>query len=149
MKKRRALSRNVLALSVVAVLTAACGASGTPTAAPGAAAQTARGHRRAGYASLYSFTGSPDGAQPTGGLIVDGQFYGTTQLGGETKKCHDGCGTVFRISSDGQERVVYRFKGPPDGKYPQAGLTELSGELYGTTYYGGTGSCPGGCGVVF
>jgi uncharacterized repeat protein (TIGR03803 family) len=147
--KRRSLRRDALALSIVVVLGTACGGSEPPTAAPGAAAQAARGHRSGGYESLYSFTGSPDGAQPTGGLIVDGQFYGTTQLGGDTRNCHDGCGTVFRISSDGQERVVYRFKGRRDGKYPQAGLTELSGELYGTTYYGGTGSCPGGCGVVF
>jgi len=30
--------------------------------------------------------------------------------------------------------VLYQFKGGRDGRYPRAGLTELNGTLYGTTY---------------
>jgi uncharacterized repeat protein (TIGR03803 family) len=30
--------------------------------------------------------------------------------------------------------VLYQFKGGSDGKFPRAGLTELNGTLYGTTY---------------
>lgn len=41
-----------------------------------------------------------------------------------------------------------------DGSFPEAGLIEVNGVLYGTTYYGGTGpnDCSqffGGCGTVF
>ncbi len=103
----------------------------------------------ASYTSLYSFAGSPDGAQPVASLILDGEFYGSTSLGGDKKKCNNGCGTVFRISAQGSENVVYRFKGTPDGANPQAPLTEVSGVLYGTTYSGGERHCSGGCGVVY
>jgi hypothetical protein len=41
---------------------------------------------------------------------------------------------------------MYSFAGLSDGAVPVAGLTELNGELYGTTQYGRTG--PGG-GTVF
>jgi uncharacterized repeat protein (TIGR03803 family) len=35
--------------------------------------------------------------------------------------------------------VLYNFKGPPDGAYPEAGLLRTgSGTLYGTTWFGGT-----------
>lgn len=101
------------------------------------------------YTSLYSFAGPPDGAQPVASVIVDGQFYGTTSRGGDKTTCRHGCGTVFRISAQGKEKVVYRFKGSPDGANPQTGLIELDGVLYGTTYSGGKGGCSGGCGVVY
>lgn len=137
-----------LALGLAVASLAACG-SGAPISDPPSAGWALRGAKPAEYASLYSFAGPPDGAQPMGGLIVDGEFYGTTEVGGDTRSCRAGCGTVFRVSAQGQERVVYRFKGRTDGKYPRVGLSELSGELFGTTYSGGTGVCPGGCGVVF
>jgi len=50
---------------------------------------------------LYSFTGSPDGAQPGAGLLIDafGDVYGTTVLGGTSTVCSiSGCGTVFEIA---------------------------------------------------
>jgi uncharacterized repeat protein (TIGR03803 family) len=45
--------------------------------------------------SLYSFTGTNDGANPHAGLAQgsDGSFYGTTQYGGVV-----GAGTVFRLT---------------------------------------------------
>jgi hypothetical protein len=53
------------------------------------------------YTSLYSFVGSEnDGQQPSAGLVQgsDGNFYGTTQVGGTSTNCHGGCGIVFRFS---------------------------------------------------
>ena len=47
------------------------------------------------------------------------------------------CGTIFSIARSGRERVVYRFKGDPDGANPEAALTPAGGFLYGTTDWGG------------
>jgi uncharacterized repeat protein (TIGR03803 family) len=105
---------------------------------------------------LYSFTGGADGAGPYAGLIFDaaGNLYGTTALGGGSGCNGFGCGVVFELAPnpDGiwTERVVYSFTGGADGGYPQAGLIlDAAGNLYGTTYYGGSTACPVGCGVVF
>ena len=50
---------------------------------------------------LYSFTGSPDGAVPTGlALDASDNVYGTTGLGGTSTVCSiSGCGTVFQITA--------------------------------------------------
>ena len=46
--------------------------------------------------------------------------------------------------------VLHRFQVGADGTEPFAGLVrDPAGNLYGTTFRGGTGSCPTGCGVVF
>jgi uncharacterized repeat protein (TIGR03803 family) len=46
--------------------------------------------------------------------------------------------------------VLYDFKGGADGWYPFAGLiADGAGNLYGTTKFGGTGTCDNGCGTVF
>jgi uncharacterized repeat protein (TIGR03803 family) len=104
---------------------------------------------------LYSFSGS-DGFLPTGTLIFDafGNLYGTTSAGGNTK-CGEGCGTVFELMPDSAggwtESVIYTFQGGSDGYSPSSGLiADRFGNLYGTTYAGGTlWACPGGCGTVF
>jgi uncharacterized repeat protein (TIGR03803 family) len=76
---------------------------------------------------------APDGAQPVGTLILDaqGNLYGTTQAGGL------GPGTVFMVTPTGTETVLYRFTGMPDGDFPNAGLIQYRGDLYGTTSSGG------------
>jgi uncharacterized repeat protein (TIGR03803 family) len=108
-----------------------------------------------GYASIYSFGQggkANDGAFPSSNLIeVDGVLYGTTQYGGTTNAyCYLGCGTVFKITASGKERVIYRFEGNADGASPVAGLVAIGGKLYGTTSAGGAASaCGGGCGTVF
>ncbi len=94
---------------------------------------------------LYSFAGgTADGADPNGGLIIDGagNLYGTTGRGGA-----DGLGTVFEVSATGTERVLHSFVGgPTDGSNPAAGLVaDGAGNLYGTTYGGGAS----GLGTVF
>lgn len=98
---------------------------------------------------LYSFDAGSDGANPVAGLInVDGTLYGTTNAGGGPG-CHKrGCGTVFSVTPDGSEQVVYRFSGGNDGAYPN-GLISVNGMLYGTTYEGGGSGCVEGCGTVF
>jgi uncharacterized repeat protein (TIGR03803 family) len=70
-------------------------------------------------------------------LVVFGTLYGMTSVGGSG--CHPGvgCGTLFAITTDGAENVVYGFKGYPDGFYPDAGLINVNGTLYGTTSKGG------------
>jgi uncharacterized repeat protein (TIGR03803 family) len=103
---------------------------------------------------LYSFTGGPDGGLPYGSLLrtSNGNFYGTTATGGiTTGNCYpSGCGVVFVVTAAGTEHVLYRFTGSPDGANPYAGLTaDSEGNLYGTTYNGGTGACTNGCGTVF
>lgn len=91
------------------------------------------------YFSLYSFQGGTvDGENPNGGLILanDGNFYGTTQDGGAYNK-----GTIFKISPLGVEKLLYSFKGPvnQDGRTPKSALIQATdGNLYGTTYFGGT-----------
>jgi uncharacterized repeat protein (TIGR03803 family) len=117
---------------------------------------------------LYSFTGvNGDGVNPYAGLFMDnaGNLYGTT-LGGGINSCplqpwfpgvsfssgFAGCGVVFKLDPTGHETVLYSFTGTNgDGAYPAAPLTmDVAGNLYGTTYEGGTGTCPfGGCGTIF
>jgi uncharacterized repeat protein (TIGR03803 family) len=88
---------------------------------------------------VYSFTGTKgDGAYPIAGLVADAadNVYGTTQQGGT-----HGFGTVFELSAAGKEKVLYSFKGVPDGEYPCAGLIlDAKGNLYGTTQLGGPAS---------
>jgi uncharacterized repeat protein (TIGR03803 family) len=103
---------------------------------------------------LHSFGGSSDGANPLGGLIeVNGTLYGTTVGGGAGEACpSSGCGTVYAMTTSGNESVLYTFAGGSDGLKPQSGLIDVKGTLYGTTRYGGGGECQGqyaGCGTVY
>ena len=89
---------------------------------------------------LYSFMGGADGALPEAGLVSDaqGNLYGTTSMGGGSGCQGYGCGTVFKMTPDGTETVLYRFTGGVDGGYPLAPLVfDGQGNLYGTTMSGG------------
>jgi uncharacterized repeat protein (TIGR03803 family) len=89
---------------------------------------------------LYSFGKGLDGYYPLSVLVdVDDTLYGTTSAGG-TNSClsSEGCGTVFRITTSGKEKVLYSFGEGADGRFPDAGLIDVHGILYGTTYKGGT-----------
>jgi uncharacterized repeat protein (TIGR03803 family) len=112
----------------------------------------ATGPARAGSEKVvYSFKGGSDGLYPEAGLInVGGTLYGTTG-GGGSEKCRNGCGTVFSVTPAGAEAVVHSFKYSHKGRYPEAGLINVGGTLYGTTIGGGrsSGNCGYGCGTVF
>jgi uncharacterized repeat protein (TIGR03803 family) len=110
---------------------------------------------------LYSFTGGSDGGGPDSVLIFDpnGNLYGTTKGGGSSYVCDGGCGTVFELSPDNggwTETALYSFcslSECADGEEPLAGplVRDSSGNLYGTTIFGGAyRNCNGdACGVVF
>jgi uncharacterized repeat protein (TIGR03803 family) len=105
--------------------------------------------------TLHSFD-IIDGVNPYGALLFasDGNFYGTANAAGACTTIGAGCGTVFRISPNGNFRTLYNFcmeTGCPDGEFPVGGLIEGSdGSFYGTTNAGGNDSCPGGgCGTVY
>jgi uncharacterized repeat protein (TIGR03803 family) len=84
---------------------------------------------------LWSFGNGSDGQEPYAGLIqgTDGNFYGTTYLGG----AHS-AGTVFKITPTGVETVLYSFGTGSDGQNPEAALVQgTDGNFYGTSTIGG------------
>jgi len=104
---------------------------------------------------LYSFcsvggTNCKDGSRPVAGLIQDtaGNLYGTTEYGGANSV---NGGTAFKVDNTGRETVLYSFCAEggskcTDGEEPVAGLIQdAAGNLYGTTWEGGTN----GDGTVF
>lgn len=100
-----------------------------------------------GYKVLHDFQSGTDGASPLNGtLIADdgGNLYGATGSGGTNQ-----VGTIFKISPDGAEIVLYSLT--VDNAFPNGTLLlDKSGNLYGTSYAGGGGTCyPFGCGTVF
>ena len=109
---------------------------------------------------LYSFQAGNDGAGAEGGLIADatGNLFGTTQAGGGSSACTNGCGTVFEMQPSGSgytERVLHAFHAGSDGSLPLTSLVlGKSNVLYGTTSFGGGTGCAmpsglTGCGTVF
>jgi len=115
--------------------------------------------------TFYNFCSQPnctDGDETRAGLVQasDGNFYGTTFLGGADNSCPvwngDGCGTAFKITPAGTLTTLYSFCDQPncaDGANPYAGLVQGSdGNFYGTAQYGGNLGCDSsgfGCGTVF
>ncbi len=113
--------------------------------------------------TIYSFcsqTNCADGFVPSS-LVQgsDGNFYGTTAVGGSNVNClGSGCGTAFKITPGGTYTVLHEFCSQAqctDGALPSAALVQgVDGNLYGTTQGGGTGNQCGyldspGCGTVF
>lgn len=97
------------------------------------------------YKVINNFT-----ALHAGPLITDaaGNLYGTDHGGHPSKTC--GCGTVFKLSTNSSggysKTILYTFLGGSDGQDPTGPLVfDASGNLYGTTFDGGTF----GAGTVF
>lgn len=88
--------------------------------------------------TIYSFcsqTNCSDGSTPEAALAqgTDGNFYGTTALGGS-----NGYGTLFALTAGGTLTTLHRFDST-DGANPVGGLFQATnGTFYGTTYTGGT-----------
>ena len=78
--------------------------------------------------TLYSFTGDLDGKLPKSGLVLgsDGNFYGTTHLGGATNE-----GTIFKMTPSGALTTLKSMTASTGGN-PQFPLVEgTDGFLYG------------------
>jgi uncharacterized repeat protein (TIGR03803 family) len=99
---------------------------------------------------LHSFAVNyKDGHTPGwGSLFMDssGSLYGTTAGGG----CCGG--VVFKLTPESggrwRETILYAFQGGASGYEPNAGVVmDKSGNLYGTTDYGGEPFCD--CGVIY
>jgi len=115
---------------------------------------------------LYGFCAAPscaDGSYPDGQVqAANGSLFGTTESGGASA-----VGTVFGLSPQAPggcpsgsyagngwcEEILHAFAGhPKDGNYPSGTPTlDSAGNLYGTTVYGGIGTCDSriGCGTVW
>lgn len=104
---------------------------------------------------LYLFKGQPDAAAPYGGLLAGphDEFFGISNGGGTVGPNGLVNGTVYEVSSTGQETVLYSFQGGNDGAASEGGLVaDNMGNMFGTTQVGGAGPCStfgGGCGTVF
>jgi uncharacterized repeat protein (TIGR03803 family) len=73
------------------------------------------------FTSLYSFSGTNDGAYPGAPLVQgrDGNFYGTTESGGNTNlNGGSGYGTVFKVTASGTLTNLHSFYGTNDGAFP-------------------------------
>ena len=95
---------------------------------------------------LYNFcsqSGCADGSQPNAPLIqgTDGNFYGTTSLGGTSNY-----GTVFKITPSGTLTTLHQLQLQRRKRTRSAPLIQGSdGNFYGTTYAGG----PSNPGAIF
>lgn len=94
--------------------------------------------------ALTSFDGSAAGSYPEAPGLLDQKttIYTTTYAGGTYNS-----GTIVALSAHGlTTTAIYNFTGGSDGGFPQAGLiADAHGDLYGTTYGGGSA----GLGTVF
>lgn len=102
-----------------------------------------------GLTVLYTFGCSSNcssGGAPVGGLVLasDGNFYGTTSVGGPQSS-----GTIFKVTPSGTLTTIATFctqTGCPNGQLPMSSLIQGSdSNLYGTTILGGTN----GGGTIF
>jgi len=96
---------------------------------------------------LYNFKGTSDGALPLTALVRDGSgnLYGTTSTAGNTtcrsvlNSVEIGCGTIFRLSASGKLTVLHTYgSGSDEGASDGDMVGDSSGNLYGTTYDGGS-----------
>jgi len=122
-------------------------ATGIPAAASGSSVVFAQQET-----VLHNFVAfSSDGYEPYAGLVFDdvGNLYGTTRNGGSNAS-----GTVIEllpeVGGGYKEKILHNFHFL-DGVFPEAALIlDSSGNLYGTTYLGGSRECfHNGCGTVF
>ena len=88
---------------------------------------------------LYRFNGAVE-SSPVSGLLIDGNgnLYGTCANGNGTTTV----GSVYKLTPSGggkyTESDLYLFSGK-DGQFPESALLrDKSGNLYGTTWMGGT-----------
>ena len=103
---------------------------------------------------VHAFSAGADGYEPQTELLFDqkGNIYGSTPYGGPS-----GSGDIFTLSpvagGKWKETVIYNFPFYNLGFsfYPSTLIFDPQGNLYGTTGFGGTGTCDVvlGCGTLF
>ncbi|MGA2594928.1 MAG: choice-of-anchor tandem repeat GloVer-containing protein, partial [Bryobacteraceae bacterium] len=108
------------------------------------------------FATVHEFAPGEAQTYPSGSSPVrliegpDGKLYGETALGGSM-----GYGVLFRVDKNGKNYQVlqnYSIDGnAANGSSPTYLAAGNDGNVYGTTYYGGTNSCGYGfnCGTIF
>lgn len=84
---------------------------------------------------LHSFNVATDGGNPEGRLLLIGStLYGTTRNGGAHGK-----GTLYSVDTKTEAfSVLYAFGTQGDAATPVAGVIEVGGKLFGTSYDGGS-----------
>jgi uncharacterized repeat protein (TIGR03803 family) len=127
--------RSMIAALGAAYMLAGCSGSQPPLSVSPQGFAPQQSLAQQAYHIIHPFGRSAkDGANPPADLIdVNGTLYGTTVGGGS-----NGTGTVFSISTNGEETVLHSFaRNAHDGGLPMGRLLNLNGTLYGTTAYGG------------
>ena len=105
------------------------------------------------FTILYNFcslSNCSDGGAPEAALIqaTDGNFYGTTTYSGNSGSCRYGCGTLFRMTPQGELTTLYSFEGTP-GFEPAGGLLQATNGLFCGSTNSSLISCYTDCGTIF
>ena len=108
------------------------------------------------FSTVHEFTAGKTGTYPNGSSPIrliegpDGKLYGDAGLGGSI-----GYGVLFRVDKTGKNyQVLQNYSVDPaaaNGSSPTYLAAGNDGNVYGTTYFGGSNSCGYGnnCGTIF
>ena len=88
---------------------------------------------------LFSFPGGSQSNMGSWGSLasVKGVLYGTTAAGGGGCVSDGGCGTIFSVTVNGNEKLLHSFGIGNMGATPVSNLIFANGLFYGTTFSGG------------
>ena len=97
---------------------------------------------------LFTFSASVTGSNPASALIQDqsGNLVGIADEG------PGGAGVVYKLSPLGDQTLLHSFQGGTgrNARVPSGGLfMDKSGNIFGTTLFGGNGTCQFGCGTIY
>ncbi len=93
------------------------------------------------FRTIYEFgADGPSDPAPAMVLASDGNLYGATAHDARSERCADGgCGTLFRLTPDGELTTLYVFTADSDGQRASGGLMQATdGNIYGVSDNGGT-----------
>jgi uncharacterized repeat protein (TIGR03803 family) len=80
---------------------------------------------------IYNFRGGKDACNPSSLIVARHALYGVGGCGPSN------AGTIFSVTPEGQERVLYAFTGKDDGSGPEGPLLFSGGGFYGVTEVAG------------
>jgi len=97
---------------------------------------------------LFTFSAFESGSNPASPLIQDqsGNLVGIADEG------PGGAGIVYKLSPLGDQTLLFSFQGGTgrNARVPSGGLfLDKSGNIFGTTLFGGNGTCQFGCGTIY